>query len=185
MTKETEEHCLPDFFLRTNRIGFRHWRADDQGLAYMLWGDSEVTRFISKPGGFSKEEVQSRLLLEVDNQHQYGVQYWPLFILNTGDFLGCCGFRPFHQEANTLELGFHLMKEQWGQGYASEAASAAIQYAASNLLSAHIVAGHHPENTSSCKVLERLGFSHIGDNYYEPTGLYHPSYRLTIMQDSN
>ena len=41
-----------------------------------------------------------------------------------------------------------------------------------------IFAGHNPKNTASCYVLEKLGFQYIGDEYYEPTGLYHPSYEL-------
>ncbi len=41
-----------------------------------------------------------------------------------------------------------------------------------------LFAGHNPHNTESAKVLRKLGFHYIGDEFYEPTGLYHPSYEL-------
>ena len=41
-----------------------------------------------------------------------------------------------------------------------------------------VFAGHNPHNTASPKLLEKLGFSPIGEEFYPPTGLYHPSYRL-------
>jgi len=42
-----------------------------------------------------------------------------------------------------------------------------------------LFAGHNPNNTASQKVLSKLGFKYIGDEFYKPTGLYHPSYQLT------
>lgn len=42
-----------------------------------------------------------------------------------------------------------------------------------------LFAGRNPQNTASKKKLNKLGFHYIGDEFYEPTGLYHPSYELT------
>ncbi len=41
-----------------------------------------------------------------------------------------------------------------------------------------LVAGHHHEKKSSKHVLEKLKFIRIGDVFYEPTSLYHPTYEL-------
>ena len=41
-----------------------------------------------------------------------------------------------------------------------------------------LFAGHNPNNIASKKVLEKLCFQYIGDVFYEPTGLFHPSYEL-------
>ena len=76
------------------------------------------------------------------------------------------------------ELGFHLRPKFWGQGYAAEAAAAAIQYAFDTLGAEGLFAGHNPRNTASKRVLERIGFRYVRDEYYEPTVLYHPSYEL-------
>lgn len=90
--------------------------------------------------------------------------------------MGCCGLRPF--EPGAFELGFHLRPAFWGRGLATEAARAAIAYAFPELDAALLIAGHHPQNQASRRVLEKLGFSYIGENLYPPTGLMHPSYEL-------
>ena len=61
---------------------------------------------------------------------------------------------------------------------AKEAAEAVIEYAFDELHAGRITAGHNPENVRSRRVIEKLGFSYTGDEFYKPTGLYHPSYEL-------
>ena len=51
-----------------------------------------------------------------------------------------------------------------------------IKYAFEELGAEKLFAGHNPDNTASSKLLKKLGFHYTGDEYYEPTGLYHPSY---------
>lgn len=48
-----------------------------------------------------------------------------------------------------------------------------------------LFAGHNPNNKASQKVLQKLGFVYIGDEFYEPTGLYHPSYELINMKNTS
>jgi hypothetical protein len=40
----------------------------------------------------------------------------------------------------------------------------------------NVYAGHHPDNRASEKILKKLGFEFIGNVFYQPTGLMHPSY---------
>lgn len=169
---------MRDFFLKTERMGFSHWRAGDIRLAETLWGNPQVTKYICASGVFTKADILKRLETEIKNSEEYGVQYWPVFELVSGDLVGCCGLRPHGQ--NEYEIGFHLRPEYWGKGYAKEAASAVIDYAFTVLKAEKLFAGHNPNNIASKKLLYKLGFTYIGDEYYEPTGLYHPSYELKI-----
>ena len=175
-----EGDTVREFFMTTDRIGFSHWKEDDVELAQKLWGEKDVTRFICATGEFSKKDIQDRLNREIQNGSEYNVQYWPIFSIATGDFIGCCGVRPFEAEANAFEIGFHLRKEYWGKGYAFEAASRAIHYCFTELNAEKLFAGHHPLNEGSKKLLTCLGFTYIGDNFYEPTGLFHPSYEMKM-----
>lgn len=79
-------------------------------------------------------------------------------------------------------MGFHLRSKFWWQGYAAEAATAVIDYAFTMLKAEGLFAGHNPQNVGSQKVLNKLGFHYIGDEFYEHTGLYHPSYELLWRQ---
>ncbi len=165
------------YFLTTARLGFRPWSHADIELAMALWGDSEVTKLIGGP--FSKERVEARLVCEVSTQASHGVQYWPIFLLASGEHVGCCGLRPYKPEQNIFEIGFHIRRPHWGQGYAFEAASAVINHAFGTLGVAGLFAGHNPANEPSHRLLEKLGFRYTHHEFYPPTGLNHPSYMLT------
>ena len=169
---------MRDYFMQTARVGFSKWRDGDVDLAVQLWGDPEVTRFICAAGVFTKRDILRRLAVEVQNDREFGVQYWPFFERSTGELIGCCGLRPFKGEARCYENGFHLRKKYRGKGYATEAATAVIAYGFEGLLAERLCAGHHPQNEVSRKLLAKLGFKCVGTDYYEPTGLYHPLYEL-------
>lgn len=167
-----------DYFLRTERIGFSRWAPGDEALAHALWGDGDTTRYLSAAGSFGDEQILARLQTELRNQRDFGVQYWPIFALEDGAFLGCCGLRPYSQSVDALELGFHLCSTHWGRGYGPEAARAVIAYAFDTLGVQALFAGHHPNNANSRKTLLRLGFAEGEAQFYAPTGLVHPSYWL-------
>jgi [ribosomal protein S5]-alanine N-acetyltransferase len=166
-----------DYFLTSARLGFRCWSAGDLPLAKQLWGDAEVTRLIGGP--FTPEMIRARLGKEIAQMQEQGVGYWPIFLLDGDRFAGCCGLRPYRLERRVFEVGFHLCRAFWGRGLASEAALATIDYAFRALDAAALVAGHHPANEPSRRVLGKLGFAYTHDELYPPTGLLHPSYFLS------
>ena len=85
------------------------------------------------------------------------------------------------ERPDDFELGFHLRREAWAQGYALEAARAVIEWAPT-CGATSLMAGHHPDNHASAKLLNKLGFVYYGDEYYLPTGLSEPCYRLALAR---
>lgn len=166
------------YFLKTTRLGFRRWHEDDLRLALGLWGDYEVTKLIDARGKLSEEQVHERLLKEIVMQQEHGVQYWPIFLLETDGHMGCCGLRPYDLAQQMYEIGFHIRSNHWRRGYATEAACGVIDYAFNILQATSVFAGHHPKNETSKYLLKKLGFQYTHDEYYPPTGLQHPSYLL-------
>ena len=71
--------------------------------------------------------------------------------------------QPNNPAEEIIELGFHLLPKFWGQGLATEAARAVIPYAFEKYAAKKLVAGHHPENVNSKKVLDKLGFKYSHD----------------------
>jgi ribosomal-protein-alanine N-acetyltransferase len=164
------------YFLTTLRLGFRHWTKADLPLALALWGDPRVTAFIGGP--FSDVDVAKRLNTELRTREESGVQYWPVFLRQTNEHVGCAGLRPHDHSAGILEMGVHLRAEFWGTGLADEAGRAVIQYAFDVLAVQGLFAGHHPENAASKRLLRKLGFRFTHEQLYVPTGRKHPSYLL-------
>ena len=170
--------CAEKYFLKSNRLGFRLWDEDDFDIARQLWGDYEVTKLFDARGKWSRDEVQTRLFKEIRTAKEYGVQYWPVFLLETDRHVGCCGLRPYDLSQRIYEIGFHIRSNQWRRGYAREAAAAVIDYAFNKLQVRRLFAGHNPNNTASRHLLRQLGFRYTHDEFYPPTGLNHPSYEL-------
>jgi RimJ/RimL family protein N-acetyltransferase len=169
---------MGDYFLQSLRLGFRCWRDADLQLAVDLWGDPAVTRYIAAHG-YALQDVQTRLQSEINAERTYRMQYWPIFLLATGEHIGCCGLRPQENQPEVPELGVQLVPRHWHQGYAFEAASRVIEHAFTLGGVRAVFAGHNPENAASRRLLSRLGFVYTGDQFYAPTGLQHPSYILT------
>jgi ribosomal-protein-alanine N-acetyltransferase len=172
-----------DYFLVTERLGFRHWSDGDFDLAMSLWADRRVTRLIDARGQLTPDEVRARLAREIRNQNEVGVQYWPFFLLASGEFVGCCGLKPYEGGEDRWEMGFHLRFGFWGWGLATEAARAVIRFATEELGATSLLAGHNPLNHASRRILAKLGFRHLRDEAFSGTGLVHPLYELDLRME--
>jgi [ribosomal protein S5]-alanine N-acetyltransferase len=183
-----------DYFLTSERLGFRCWREDDLPLAIELFGDPAVAAMMGTPA--TPEAARARLDREIARMAESGIQYWLISLLDGGEFVGCAGVRPvtlspshpFHKEREkegtrsdqplVFELGYHLLPKHWGRGLATEAARAVIDYAFGALAADALFAGHHPSNDRSRRVLLKVGFEYAGDEVYPPTGWIEPTYLL-------
>lgn len=170
--------AISPYFLVTRRLGLRAWSPSDLPLALRLWGNPAVTRLFDARGALSREQVQEKLTGEIRAAEEHGVQYWPVFLRDDHEFVGCCGLKPHPSSGGVLELGFHLCPSHWRNGYATEAARRVIAHAFASLGVGALFAGHHPDNVASQRVLEKLGFRYTHDEFFAPTGREHRSYLL-------
>ena len=168
------------YWLQTARLGFGLWSEADLPLAMALWGDPEVARNIGGP--FTPDQVEQRLARELSNLRTHGIQYWPIFLLATGDLVGCCGLKPYRDDERIFETGFHLRPAFWRQGLGEEASRAVIDHAFRNLGASSLFAGHHPQNEASRRLLLKLGFRFTHRELYPPTGLEHLCYVLSSKE---
>lgn len=175
---------MREFFITTERLGFSVWNEKDINDALELWGNPKVTEFIVAGGKMSKEQVEQRLKREIETYNSNNIQYWPVFLRENNENIGCCGLRSCDSSKNILEMGIHLKDTYWGLGFAKEACFAVIEYAFDTLRVNALFAGHNPQNISSAQLIKKIGFAYTHDEFYPPTGLQHPSYLMT-KQDYN
>lgn len=167
-----------EYFLKSERLEFRHWREDDLPLAISLWGDPEVIRFVDVRSKLTDAEVKEIFEKYLALDRESAISYWPIFLRSDGEFVGCCGLRPHGDEKDIYETGFYIRSRYWRQGFAEEAACAVIRYAFEILRVKALKAGHNPKNAGSRRILEKLGFVYLRDEFYAPTGMEHPKYIL-------
>ena len=140
----------------SSRIDFRSWSQNDTVLAESLWCDPEVTRFFGGP--MSRAQAHDRLHIECERNSSLGMQYWPIFLRETGEFAGCAGLRPWSIDPETIEVGVNLMRSAWGLRLGEEALLAVLAHGFNTLNLPVIVAGHEVAHDNSRRLLERVGF---------------------------
>lgn len=148
---------------------FRSWREDDGSLAEALWCDPEVTHFFG--GAMTPEGARERLLLEREREGRLGIQYWPMWLRETGEFAGCAGLRPWEKDAATTEAGVHLMRSAWGLRLGEEALRAVLAHGFERMGLPRVVAGHGVGHSNSQSLLERVGFRYTHDIVWGPKAI--------------
>ena len=96
-----------------------------------------------------------------ENQRRYakdGCGLWALTFKDRDVAIGDCGVVR-HEVDGVMEhdMGWHVLREYWGQGLATEAACACRDYAFAYLGARRLVAVIHPENVASRRVAEKVG----------------------------
>lgn len=145
---------LPNIRIETERLILRPpQEADFDGWATLM-GDDQTAHFI---GGAQPRSVAWRGFLSMAGA--WVIQGFGMFSViekTTGHWLGRIG--PWHPEGwPGTEVGWGMLRESWGRGYATEAAVASIDYAFDELRWSEVVHIIHPDNAPSMKVARRLG----------------------------
>ncbi len=146
----------------TSRLRLRPHHRDDLSEAFRLWTDPVVIEHtLGRPS--SRQEVWSRLLRYAGHWALMGFGYWVVEVRASGKFVGEIGFADFKREMSPSiegvpELGWALLPEFHGQGFATEAVGAAILWGIDKLESKTIVCIIDPQNKASFRVAEKCGF---------------------------
>src|SRR5262245_5579000 len=97
--------------LRTGRLTLSPWGKEHLDDALRLWGDPQVMALLGGP--LVRDQIEARLLNEIDSQVRHGFQYWRL--TDQDGFAGCCGLKPNDGDGEpVVVLGFHLLPRTWG-----------------------------------------------------------------------
>ncbi|PKQ16405.1 MAG: GNAT family N-acetyltransferase [Actinobacteria bacterium HGW-Actinobacteria-7] len=143
---------------RTERLLLRRWGPGDREAFSVMNSDPRVMEFL--PALLSRE--QSDVLADRFEAHfdREGFGPWAVEVVGGPEFVGFVGLLTVSFEAHftpAVEIGWRLASEQWGHGYATEAASAALVYGFDSLGLDEIVAFTVPANLRSQAVMERIG----------------------------
>jgi len=165
-----------DVVIETDRLLFRRFTEDDAPLLYDLNLDPEVIRYTHDPltdVGHARKVLKEVILPQYI---LYGHGRWAVHLRSGLEFIGWCGLK-YLTETNGVDLGYRFKKNFWGNGYATEAARACIEYGFDTLKLHRIVGRALPANLASIKVLEKCGMKYL----HEETvyGYLHKTYQVT------
>lgn len=151
----------------TARLVVRRYNADDRENFFQLNGDPEVVRFIRKPKSRPESDVFLQMVLEEYQKYPlYG--RWAVDIKTTGEFIGSFSILQV-ENTELMHLGYALLPDFWGSGYATELAKNGIEYCFSKTPLDEIYAIVEEGNSSSMHILEKTGFK-LESNYQDESG---------------
>ncbi|WP_288442967.1 GNAT family N-acetyltransferase [uncultured Pantoea sp.] len=137
--------------------------------------DPEIMRYINEGQVKSQDETLATIERVQQRWQRYGFSWWALREKSSDDIVGAaCLQHLAHQEQAPLEIGWRLLRSSQGKGYATEAATAIVQFATGQIGVDYLVAVAHPENLASHRVMQRLGMRYRGieQHYDQPCVVY-------------
>ncbi len=171
--------------LVTERLRLRTWRDSDLEPFAALNADPVVMRHFPEPlDRAGSDALVGRIVAHFD-RHGFGP--WAVEIPGVTDCAGFVGLMVPAFEAHftpCIEVGWRLAQAFWGKGYATEAASAALDYAFDVLDGDEVVAITVPANRQSRAVMERLGMVHDSQGDFDHPNLPfgHPLQRHVLYR---
>lgn len=151
--------------LETPRLLLRPPRARDFDEWAALMADPEAARFL---GGSQPRAIAWRAFMSMAGAwYLQGFAMFSVIEKATGRWIGRLG--PWQPDGwPGTEVGWGLVRDYWGRGYATEGAAASIDWAFSNLGWTEVIHCIAPDNLASQSVARRLGSRNRGRGRLPP-----------------
>ena len=146
--------------LRTPRLVLRRWQDGDHAPFAAMNADPQVMRYFPAP--LDRQASDNSIARYESRFELQGFGLWALELAQTGEFIGFTGLNPMPPKvpgAGGIEVGWRLARGAWHQGYATEAATAALDVAFAGAGLDEVWSMTAVLNEPSQAVMRRLGMS--------------------------
>lgn len=142
--------------IQTERLTLRPLTMDDVETIHKIWTDAGVRKFMWDDEIISFEEASAVVEKSVKYFRCKGLGLWAVLPHDEARIIGFCGYWFFH-EPPQLELLYGIITDQWGKGYAPEAAKAMLSFGFEELGFDDVRASADAANVASERVMQKLG----------------------------
>ncbi len=143
--------------LTTPRLTLRTFRGDDLPRYAAMNADPAVARWLGGPIGRSHSDSIAEWAQE--HYEREGIGLLAVERTEGGEFLGMCGLHHQSSYPDDVEVAWRLAHEHWGNGYATEAATAWLDHGFGALRFPRIISITDRTNLRSLAVMRRLGMN--------------------------
>ena len=159
--------------LQTKRLILRQWNVADIAAFADLNSDSQVMQYFPDLWDESRTRDFVEIMQGLIAQRGWG--FWAAELKEGSQFIGMVGLNvvPFEipdsqTDDRHMEIGWRLAQPFWGQGLATEAAQASLDYAFQTLKERSVFAFTPVANQRSRRVMEKLNMSDLERNFSHP-----------------
>ena len=142
--------------ITTPRLILRPFTGADVDPMHRILNGEGVLRYFPPTDPPARDRVQRMISGLLKHWEERGYGLWAVESQASGELIGRCGLQ-FLPDTGEVEVDFIFGREFWGQGFATEAARASLQYGFDELGLERVVGIVHLENMASQRVLEKLG----------------------------
>lgn len=165
--------------IETNRLLLREYTYQDFEDLSQILTDPETMKHYPKP--YDEAGVKRWLDWSLNNYKEYGFGLWAIELKETGEFIGDCGITIQTIDGEKLpEIGYHINKKHWRQGYAKEAASAVRDWAFEHTPYDALYSYMNATNIGSYSTAASIGMKRIKEYFDEK---YRDMYVYTITRE--
>jgi RimJ/RimL family protein N-acetyltransferase len=142
--------------LETARLRLREFVLEDADAIEAILGDPVAMQYY--PAAFDRKAVESWIEKNMERYRRDGYGLWAMLLKRSGELIGDCGCAMQEVEGkNEIEIGYHVRRDLWGNGYATEAARACMDHTFTKVGAARVISMIRPENMQSRRVAEKNG----------------------------
>ena len=144
--------------LETSRLILREFTPHDADALALVLSDPETMRFY--PSAFDRPGVEQWIRRNMQRYAKDGHGLWAMVLKSSGDMIGDCGLTVQEVDGvDEVEVGYHVRRDLWGQGLATEAARGCRDFGFARLPAGRIISLIRPENLPSRRVAEKNGMT--------------------------
>jgi RimJ/RimL family protein N-acetyltransferase len=156
--------------LETERLRLRGWQPSDREPFAKLNADPRVMEFF--PRTLDREESDAMVVRIGNHLRAKGFGLYAAELRSGDRFIGYVGLHAPTFEAHfnpCVEIGWRLASDVWGQGLATEGATAVVRHAFEDIGLDEVVSFTVPANRRSIRVMEKIGMTHdAADDFEHP-----------------
>ncbi|MGA7291625.1 MAG: GNAT family N-acetyltransferase [Terriglobales bacterium] len=144
--------------LQTSRLILREFTPKDVDALALVLSDAETMRFY--PSAYDRTGVELWIERSRERYRKDGVGLWAMELATTHELIGDCGVILQEVDGEHLyEIGYHLRRDYWHRGLATEAARACRDWGFAHMKTNRLISLIRPENLASRRVAERMGMT--------------------------
>jgi ribosomal-protein-alanine N-acetyltransferase len=144
--------------LETSRLRLREFVPHVVDALAVVLGDPVAMQYYPAP--FDRKGVEEWIERNRNRYRGEGFGLWAMLLRTTNEVIGDCGcFLRDVDGRDDIEIGYHVRRDLWGNGYATEAAQACMRYAFTKLGVNRVISLIRPENVQSIRVAEKNGLT--------------------------
>ena len=150
------QNANQELVLETARLRLRRFRHEDVDAVFAVIGDDVAMQYYPKT--FNRADAKQWIERNLRRYRENGYGLFAVTPKDSDDLIGDCGVIKQSVEGElAMEVGYHFRRDQWGHGYATEAAHACMGLAFLTFGAGQVISLIRPENTPSRRVAERNG----------------------------